>query len=128
MREVVLNGREERKTPKAVRQQCVWLLKDYERLSCLARKSVDNNRFGPYEIVLYADEKEGLIPAAVIDNAIYKLRCIDLAMEGIPLEYRKGILMNIIYQEEFGDDASINTWEDWKEKFINNLARKLEIY
>ena len=124
MEEVVLNGCKSRKTPKAVRQQCIWLVKDYERLASLAKRGVENSRFGPYEIVLYADEREGLIPAAVIENAMYKVRCIDLAMEDIPLEFRKGIISNIINQKEFGEGAHEKTWNLWKEKFIDNLAKK----
>ena len=127
MREILLNGKETRVTPRAVRKQCIWLVKDYERLKTLARKGVGNNRFGPYEIVLYADDKEGLIPAGVVDNATYKLRCIDLAMEDIPLEFRNGILLNIIYHKEFGEEASEITWNRWKDKFINNLAKKLQL-
>lgn len=127
MEKVVLNGSKTRKTPKAVRQQCIWLVKDYERLSSLAKRGVENNRFGPYEIVLYADEKEGLIPAAVIENAMHKVRCIDLAMEDIPLEFRKGIISNIMRQKEFGDAAHVKTWNKWKDKFIDDLAKKLSL-
>lgn len=127
MKEILLNGSEYRKMPKAVRQQCVWLVKDYERLQSLAKRGIENSRFGPYEIVLYADEKEGLIPSGVVENAMHKVRCIDLAMEDIPLEYRKGIISNIMHQRKYDSDANLKTWEDWKEKFLNNLAKKLEL-
>lgn len=127
MEKIVLNGNKSRKTPKAVRQQCIWLVKDYERLASLAKRGVENSRFGPYEIVLYADEKEGLIPADVVDNAMYKVKCINLALEDIPVEYRKGIIANIIYQKKYGATADIKTWEEWKNKFIENLAKKLSL-
>lgn len=127
MKDILLNGKEHRKTPKAVRQQCIWMIKDYERLSSLAKRGVESSRFGPYEIVLYADEKEGLIPAGVVDNAMHKVNCINLALEDIPVEYRNGIISNIIYHKRYDSMADIKTWEDWKNRFIENLARKLEL-
>lgn len=127
MKEIILNGGENRKMSKPVRQQCVWVLRDYDRLCKLADLGITHSRFGPYEIVLYGDEMRGLIPAQVVENAMFKVNCIKLAMEDIPVEYRKGIMSNIIRHEKFSDDADRKTWEVWRDRFIHNLAVKLEL-
>lgn len=127
MREIELNGNVYRGIPKPVRQQCVWVIRDYDRLSKLAKLGVEHSRFGPYEIVLYGDEKRGLIPASVVENAMFKVNCINLAMEDIPVEYRRGVLSNIMTHEKFSDHADRKTWVRWRDKFIKNLAIKLEL-
>lgn len=127
MKEIILNGKEKRNLPKPVRQQCVWVVRDYDRLCKLAELGIEHSRFGPYEIVLYGDEMAGLIPAAVVENAMFKVNCINWAMEDIPVEYRRGIIANIMYHHKFPDEADGKTWEAWRNKFINNLASKLEL-
>ena len=127
MKEITLNGNGDRKVPKTVHQECIWVVRDYERLCNLAERGIESGRFGPYEIVLYADDAEGLIPSRIVENAMFRVNCIHMALGSIPMEYRKGIMDNITKRTDYPFTASRNTWEMWKSRFIKDLARRLEI-
>ncbi len=120
-----MNGNEERKITRPVYNQCVWILKDYERLKKIAEFRYLNCDFEYDDLVFYADEKEGLISDNVMREASFKVYCIEKALSDIPEEYRKGILNNVINDEEFPDVACFNTWKKRKQEFMHNVAKYL---
>ena len=125
--EVLLNGCMERTLPNAVKNQIIWVLRDYNRLYNLASMKNNVGAFGPYEIVLYADDKEGLMSENVINSAVYKVNAINRVLSTIPLEYRKGLIDNICNNKKFDVFASENTWEMWKDRLIHGLAKDLDL-
>lgn len=99
--------------PTPVYHQCIWIIRDMERLSAVA--------------------EESCLTEAVL-TARSRLECISSALSAVPAEYRAGILDSICSrggssQGVFMNDyACINTWKKWKQIFIYTLARNLSLY
>lgn len=109
--------------PKAVYHQCVWILKDIERLRRL--EAVGCYAGGEDEMVFFVDDEEVIKSAEVIEQAKWKLECIRRAMRKVPSEYRQSTLDCIIYNVPYGDMAHENTWRKWRQVFIEELAKNL---
>lgn len=92
--------------PREVYYQCIWLIKDMERLQDLKR---DVGR------------------SSVGIAATKRLDAIDRALEELPDVYREPMIRNIINKEEFPETAHENTWRKWKQLFIYQLAVNLEL-
>lgn len=122
-----INGNRNRIMPKAVRFQCEWILKDYDRLKGLASNA---SLFSETEdaVVFYADDCSGLIPQAVAVEAGNKIDAIMRSLDAIPEEYRREILEYFTHGAELPDYASHNTWKKWKSEYLQALARELSIY
>lgn len=89
------------KLPKAVYYQCIWTVRDIDRLAAI---SVDDK------------------------YARFRLEAIYTSLEVVPSEYRKEVLKSIIdYGRGYSDDAHENTWKRWKKAFITELAHKLRL-
>lgn len=130
-RSILLNGDKPRRVPKAVHQQCVWIMRDRDRLMKLVSEAEAlQSEFSKIsnDHVFYADEKEGLIPEAVVLEAKCKLEAIDTALEDVPPEYREGILDNLSGRPGYPDEACENTWRKWKSVFIAKLAHELLLF
>ena len=56
-----------------------------------------------------------------------KLNAMDEAIQIIPEEYRKGILQNIINRKSYPDDASASTYSRWRQRFIFEVAERLNL-
>ncbi len=115
------NGRS-RMIPKEVCHQCLWIVRDMERLEKLEK--LGEYMAGTDELVLYETEY-GIAAEGVINNAKNTLDCIRRAEESVPEFYRKGILDNIIFRTDFDVNAHLNTWQKWKRVFLHELARNL---
>lgn len=114
--------------PKEVYYQCIWLVKDSPRLRNLVQNSIHSGKLGEeprfYE---YGSLANNLRPSNCVHKAYERLNCIDQALYEIPLEYRDGLINNIVYKKEYPDFAHSNTWKTWKQRYIYILARKLEL-
>lgn len=89
--------------PRAVYYQCVWIVRDMERM-----------------------EKT---PVSELDLTRQRLECIRRAILEIPEEYRSGVLKSVIQRgAPIGDFAHENTWKRWKQRFIYRLAKNLGLY
>ena len=121
-----LNGNHNRTMPKAVRFQCEWILKDYDRLKGLAANAslVTETEDA---VVFYADDCAGLVPQAVAVEAAKKIDAIKRALNEIPREYRKAILEYYTHGVELPDYAASNTWKKWKGEYLVVLARELNL-
>lgn len=111
------------KVPKAVYFQCVWLVKDMERLKRL--EAVAKVPRGDNELVFFMDDEEVIQDEAVIGQAKSKLHCIRKALFVLPPEYRETTLSSIAGNVPFADTAHINTWRRWRQIFIYELAKNL---
>ena len=98
----------ERCLPREVYYQCVWMIRDMERLEKIAMSS--NYESGQ-------DHR--------VDDAIVKLDCLRRALEEIPDYYRQGVISSVkIRGGGFDDFAHINTWKKWKMRFMHCICHK----
>ncbi len=111
------------RVPKAVYYQCVWILKDLDRLRRL--EAIGSYTGREDELVFFVDDEEVIRNAEVLTQAAWKLECVRNAIEKVPKEYRQNTLDCIVYNVPFGDSAHENTWRKWRQVFIRELAKNL---
>jgi len=111
------------RVPKAVYYQCVWILKDLDRLRRL--EAISKHAGDSDELVFFVDDEEVIRNAEVLTQATWKLECIRNAIVKVPKEYRQSTLDCIVYNVPFGDMAHENTWRKWRQIFIRELAKNL---
>ena len=109
--------------PKAVYYQCMWTVKDYDRLKRLSM--AEDVGFGENELVFSELDEDVVVNREVLKQAKFKLRCIRMALEQVPEEYRQGTLDSIVYDLDYSSMAHENTWRKWRRVFIRNLASRL---
>lgn len=111
------------RVPKAVYYQCVWILKDMDRLRRL--EAISSYAGKNDELVFFVDDEEVIRNAEVLTQAVRKLECIRSAIAKVPKEYRQSTLDCIVYNVPYGDSAHENTWRKWRQVFIRELAKNL---
>lgn len=129
--------------PRSVYYQCIWLVKDIERLrsnvqgaqnvpiaqSVLREQAVQSMQAVRGMKVMEDTEDTEVesveLEASVCSASRERLEAIEAALALIPREYREGVLNNILYKTEFDDSAHENTWKKWKQRFIYELAVNL---
>lgn len=109
--------------PKSVYYQCMWIVKDIERLRRL--EALSNYGQDKNEAVFFVDEEEMVADEKVFEEAKWKLQCIRDAINAIPEEYRQMTMDSIIFSIPFNDMAHENTWKKWRHNFIRELAKNL---
>ena len=109
--------------PKAVYYQCMWTVKDIDRLKRLAM--VADKGFRDNEIVFFEADEDAIDNREVLKQARFKLNCIKRAIREVPEEYRRGTIDSIVYGVPFSALAHENTWRKWRKVFIRHLAREL---
>ena len=96
------------KLPDCVYHQCLWIVRDMDRLN-----EVAGSEYVSLEVTVARE----------------RIRCISSALESVPVEFRAGILENIVKRGSgFGAFASNNTWRRWKQIFLYTFARNLGLY
>lgn len=116
-------GRNKFRVPKSVYYQCIWLLKDIDRLRRL-EAAAEYHR-NEDEFVCFVDEDDIIKDSNVLEQAIWKLECIRRAAEELPEEYRQHTIDSIVYGLKYDDAAHENTWRRWRQVFIRELAHNL---
>lgn len=111
------------RVPKAVYYQCIWIIKDLDRLRRL--EAAASYARSEDEFVFFVDEEDVIRDAGVLSQARHKLDCVRAALGLVPEEYRQKTLDSIIYGIPFDDMAHENTWRKWRQFFIRELAKKL---
>lgn len=111
------------RVPKQVYFQCIWTVKDIERLKRL--EAISNYSQEGNEMVFFVDEEDVIRNAAVLKQAAWKLECIRKAVTKLPKEYRQATIDNIVFNVPYGDIAHENTWRKWRQVFIRELAKNL---
>ena len=107
-----MSGRIYGHMPKEVYYQCIWLVKDLDRLRKLeAMSSFCDEIDAPVffdDVALESSERR------VLKQACVHLDCIRKALDKIPEEYRVDLLDNIVYGGSAYDFAHENTWKKWR--------------
>lgn len=111
------------RVPKQVYFQCIWTVKDIERLKRL--EAISNYSKDSNEMVFFVDEEDVIRDAAVLEQAAWKLGCIRKAITKLPKEYRQATIDSIVFNVPYGDIAHENTWRKWRQVFIRELAKNL---
>ena len=109
--------------PKAVYYQCIWIIKDIDRLRRL--EAAGNHGHTDDEFVFFVDDEEIIRDSDVLIQARFKLACIRDALSLVPEEYRQKTIDSIIYGIPFDDVAHENTWRKWRQYFLRELAKNL---
>ena len=109
--------------PKAVYYQCIWIVKDIDRLRRL--EAAGHYGHGKDEFVFFVDDEEVIRDTEVLLQARYKLECVREALAVVPPEYRQNTIDSIVYSIPFDDMAHENTWRKWRQVFIRELAKNL---
>lgn len=113
----------ELRMPKAVYYQCLWTVKDMERLKRLEAANSHTVKDG--DLIFFVDEDEVIRNAAALEQAAWRMDCIRRALRRLPVEYRKDTVDNIVYGIPFNDMAHENTWRKWRQVFLRELAKNL---
>ena len=77
-------GKSKYSVPKPVYYQCVWLIKDMDRLRKL--EAVSNYAAKDDELVFFVDDEDVIRDSEVLEKANWKLNCIRKARIRIPPE------------------------------------------
>ena len=125
MQQYKINGKQNMSLPRAVYNQCVWVMKDYDRLLELAEMEADSD---DGSVVFYANEGSGLMPEAVVSEAKAKIEAINRALSEVPEVFRLAVFEFFAHNTKMPDDAAVNTWKKWKKTFIKSLARELNLF
>lgn len=113
------------RTPKAVHHQCMWIIRDLDRLYRL--DAIHRHGKRDDELVFFEDENCRLISPAVTEEAARKIACIKKALLAIPEEYRMELLDGIVEGIKPSAVAHENTWKKWRRIFIRELASNLKL-
>ncbi len=113
------------RTPKAVHHQCMWIVRDIDRLYRL--DAIHRHGKRDDELVFYEDESCRLISPEVTEEAARKILCIKRALLVIPEEYRMEVLDSIVEGIKPSPIAHENTWKRWRRIFISELASNLNL-
>lgn len=129
MNDIPLNCDKKRIMPREVYYQCLWMVRDIDRLEKIADMMSVLDKHSKEEVVFIADDTEVLVYETIIREAVRRLNCINDALETIPEEYRKGVIEIIKKVRPFyPDTAHENTWNKWKRSFIYRLARNMDMF
>ena len=124
-RRITMHTGEYVKMPKAVYYQCLWTVKDIDRLYRL--EAMMKHEKSEDEVVLYEDEGCMAMNEEVLRQASWKLSCIKDALNVIPQEYRIETIESIVDGVFPTGIAHENTWKKWRRVFIKELAHKLNL-
>lgn len=119
-----MEGRNTR-IPRAVYFQCIWVLKDIDRLRRLEAADDHREMFAEDEYIFFESDEDVVKNADVFTHAKWKLGCVRRAIEKVPEEYRQTTIDSIVYNLPFSDMAHENTWRKYRRIFIRELAQNL---
>lgn len=122
--------------PEPVYRQAYWALRDLLRMKAELEKlmeerdliisgsmSVSNFSYGTGRVCDSTANR-----AIKIAQLSSRILAIETAFDEIPEKYRDGLWRKNVENEDFGDDAHINTWKKWQQVLVYNVAKNLQIY
>lgn len=117
------------KLPYETYKRAIWTIKDYPR------------RKAEYEEILEASPPplDGAPRGTALADSTAKkaiklseiskeLTAVEKGLEVVPEEYRKGVWEAIVNREPFPQGAHFTTYKRWKQRYVYNVARLLELY
>jgi len=112
--------------PKSLYRRVLAVIRDYDRqkekMQSILFDTPNNDGIRSGKIGRPAEDA-----ALRIAQHAGDVELIDKALLIIPEEYRKGIFDNIRYGTHFPDVASYRTWLRYRQRFIYEVAKKLNI-
>ena len=111
--------------PKEVYHQCMWIVRDLDRLYRL--DAIHRHGKRDDELVFYEDENCRSFGHEVVAEAAKKIVCIRDALTRVPEEYRVDVLDSIVEGVRPPAIAHENTWKKWRRVFITELAYNLNL-
>ena len=111
--------------PKEVYHQCMWIVRDLDRLYRL--DAIHRHGKRDDELVFYEEEDCRTFGSEVTGEAARKIVCIRRALTSVPEEYRVDVLDSIVEGVRPPEYAHENTWRKWRRIFIGELAANLNL-
>ncbi len=118
--------------PTAVYHQCIWMIRDMERME--KRVSFLNDEL----LISNLNIRNGMSVSEnlnILENRKKEIKITEDRLEGIyyaldliPEEYINPLLDNIINHIKYNDYAHENTWKKWKQRLIYHIACNLKLY
>ena len=125
MKEYQIQKDRKRVLPSEVYYQCLWVVKDMNRLQEIAGMEFRREMLAE-DVLTYGNTAMQESPVAA--EAMFKLDCIHRALMEIPEIYREGIIENIQTRRTgYPCSAHENPWKKWKQRFIYMLAENLRL-
>lgn len=114
--------------PKAVYYQALYAVRDYDRLRAEYDDILHASAAPPDGLPHGSGSGQPVADKAIRLNAIStKLMAIERALNGIPPEYRRGVLDNVRYGAPYPYTASYPTWSRWRRRFLWLAAKYLRL-
>lgn len=112
--------------PGTVWRQCIFLVRDYERLREEYEAAIQQGTPPPdgqprAKAIKNQTEREGIVRAQMS----IRLRAIENALYTVPEEYREGVWNNVVRGWRYPGDAHVQTYKRYKTRFITEVARNL---
>lgn len=115
--------------PRAVYNQTLWIIRDYQRMKEEAQAILVESPAPPDGMPKGTGTGDEVFRKAMErDDYIMKIRAIDKSLALIPAEYRKGVWNNITRYDRYPSDASRSTYAEQKSKFVFAVAVELNIF
>ena len=112
--------------PKTLYRRVLAVIRDYDR----QKDEIDDILFGTGE----HDSSGGGRVGKPVEGAAIRLlqysgdvEAVEKALDVIPEEYRRAVLDNIRYGNYFPDNAAYRTWLRYRQRFIYEVAKRLNL-
>ena len=114
--------------PKTLYRRVLSVIRDYER----QKEEINDILYG-------TSDRDGTVVSGGIagkptENMAIRLdkyrkdtEAVEQGLFKIPEEYRKGVYRNIVYRERFPDIATYRTWLRWRQRYVWNVASRLNL-
>lgn len=110
---------------KEVYFETIWYIRQYPSL-LREYEEVMSGSWGKMKMdgMPHGTSKTDMVAATAerLANIAGKISPIQKAINRIPEEYQKGILMNIIDRKPYPIEADLSTWKRWKRRFVYYVA------
>jgi hypothetical protein len=114
--------------PHNIYMQVLYVVRDYDRLKD-EYASLDGYSAHP----LSGTPRSGGLSNPTEDKGVRRayihgnLHAIEQALMRVPSEYRDGVMWNVTHRAHYPKDADAATYRRWKQRFIYQVAKNLEI-
>ena len=114
--------------PKEVYMQTLWFIRDYPRMkeeyeSLMGRAHPMDGQ--PRGTDVGDPTGQTAVKCAELSD---KIKAIELALGIIPEEYRQHIFESVVYRTPYPAFAALNTWKNYRRRFIYFVAKIMEFY
>lgn len=112
--------------PHNLYMRMLYLIRDYERIKAerqdILHSSPEHDGV-PVSGFGSPTEAKAMRMYAIDQECV----AVEKALQGIPEEYRKGVLNNICYRSPFPSDAGESTYKRWRVRFVYYVAKNCHL-